>query len=209
MHDLVNGFLEIRLGERLTDIHALSHEERIRHTAADDQLVDFSDEVHQHGDFTGYFCAANDGRRGRVRFFQCRTKRLDLLHHQRAGVGREQTCDGVRGGVGAVRGREGIVDVDVSQLGQLLRERRIVLLLAFVKAQVLQHGNLTRLEGVDCRPGVRADAIADEHHGLADEARQSRSDRLQGEFRIRTAFRPAEVGNQDHMRAALGEIADA
>ena len=84
-----------------------------------------------------------------------------------------------------MRGREGVVDEEVAERGQPPGELGIVLLLALVEAQVLQHGDLPRQQRRD-RPLRRlADAVAGEGDGMAEQLAQLVRHRLQAELRDR------------------------
>src|SRR5438105_870765 len=58
------------------------------------------------------------------------------------------------------------------------------------------------------RGSGRSDAIRRERHRLAEQLRQALRGRRQALARIGLALRPAEVGGQDHARAALDRVAD-
>ena len=71
--------------------------------------------------------------------------RVDLGGEQRARAGdRRELGDAVGGRLGAVRGAERVVDVDIAERRHLPRQRRVVLLLALVEAAVLEHDDLAR-----------------------------------------------------------------
>ena len=83
---------------------------------------------------------------GRAGSGQRLAERVELRRHQRAGAGHlGEAGDAVRGRLGAVRGAEGVVHVDVAQRGDLARQRLVVLLLALVDPAVLQHHHLAGL----------------------------------------------------------------
>ena len=79
--------------------------------------------------------------------------------------------DAVRRRLGAVRGAEGVVHVDVAERGHLARQRLVVLLLALVEAAVLEQHDLARLERRE--PGAAVDPVADQRHLAARAARDS------------------------------------
>ena len=68
----------------------------------------------------------------------------DLALEQQAGVGRQQVRHPLGRRVGAVRGAEGVVDVELGELGELGRELGVVLLLAGLEAAVLEHEHVAR-----------------------------------------------------------------
>ena len=69
---------------------------------------------------------------------------LDLALHQQAGVGRQELGDPDRRGVRPMGRPERVVDVDVGIRRQRGGERRVVLLLLGVEAEVLEEEHLAR-----------------------------------------------------------------
>ena len=101
-----------------------------------------------------------------------------------------------------MRGRKGIVDIDVAERGELFGEGRIVLLLAVVVTKVFQHGHLARLQRIDAALGLVADAVADEAdlgalHQLGDLV----GNRLQRGVGHRAGLGPAQMRQHDHLGA--------
>ena len=84
-------------------------------------LVDLADEVAQQVELRGNLCAADDGTHGTLRIAQRLVERLELGFHRPSGIGRQQVRQPLGGGMGAVRGREGVIDVQVAERGQLRR----------------------------------------------------------------------------------------
>ena len=68
--------------------------------------------------------------------------------------------------VGAVRGGEGVVDVDVPVLRECRGEVGIVLLLALVKARVLQEQDIAVVHRGDGLLGWRSDAVGGKEDGV-------------------------------------------
>ena len=75
---------------------------------------------------------------GRVGGVQRLGQRLELGLHGAAGIGRQLVAEALGRGMGAVRGREGVVDPDVAELGQFGDEGGIVLFFLLVEAGVLE-----------------------------------------------------------------------
>ena len=110
------------------------------------------------------------------------------------------------GGVGAVGGGEGIVDVDVAELGELFDIGRIVLLLALVEARVLEQQNVAVLHCPDRVGGHFANAVADEADRPADDLSDRLGDRSQRIGFVRTALRAAEMREQNDLAALVGDL---
>ena len=106
-----------------------------------------------------------------------------------------------------MRGREGVVDPDVAELGELSDERRIVLFFLLVEAGVLQTKNVAVLHRGDGFGGGLADAVLGKGDRLLDHLRQRRRDGLQRILRI-AALGAAEMRQQDHLAALGGNFGD-
>ena len=109
-----------------------------------------------------------------------------------------------------VGGGEGVVDIEIAKLGELLGEAGVVLLLAGVVAQVLEHGHLAGLQCIDAAPCLLADAILDEMHlraAASARAILAATGRKRG-VGPRLALGPAEMRQHDHLRAAIRELLD-
>ena len=101
------------LEQRVADLHALRHEEAEAHRAADQDLVGDVEEAVDHPDLVGDLGAAeHDDQRPRRRLDH-RAQFDHLALQQQAARSRAGSWRRPRSGVGAVRGAEGVVDVDV------------------------------------------------------------------------------------------------
>ena len=107
----------------------------------------------------------------------------------------------------AVRGRERVVDPQIAQGGERGEELRIVVLLALVKAGILQTENVAGPQRGDRRLRLRADAVLREGDRPAEDLRHDGRNRPERLLRIRP-LRPAEMREQDHLAALVGDLAD-
>jgi hypothetical protein len=116
---------QVRLDERLADAAVGREDERVRDAPADDQHVDLGQERLQHGELGRDFRAADD-RDERARGIGERlAERVELGSEQGTGArDRRMTRDPVRRRLGAMRGAERIVDVDVAERGHLSARAR-------------------------------------------------------------------------------------
>ena len=127
-------------------------------------------------------------------------KRLQLGLHQPPGVGRQPLGEAGDRGVGAVRDRERVVDVEVAQRGELVGEGRIALLLAGVEAQVLEQRHAAVRQGIDHGVGELADAVGREADvDAAQRLRQRLDDRRQAHRALGLALGPAEMRQHDDL----------
>ena len=121
--------------------------ERVRDAAADDQRVDFGSERVQDGKLGRDFGSADDGDKRSRRIRERLAERIELRGEQRTGASDASVPgDAVRGRLGAVRGAECVIDVNVAKARHLPRQRVVVLLLAGVEAAILEQHNIAGLE---------------------------------------------------------------
>ncbi len=80
--------------------------------------------------------------------------------------------------------REGVVDIDVAELGHLLDESRVVLFLALVEAGVLEDEDVAIPHFGDGVGGDLPDAVIREADRPLDDFRDGRSDGLQRIFLV-------------------------
>ena len=163
-HDLARGGGEVVLAQGFADVRALRVEEGVGHAAADHQDVDPLHDVAQHVELARHLGAA-DHRRGRaLGAAQRRLERLQLGLHQPPGIGRQPLGQAGDRGVGAVRDRECVVDVEIAQRGELVGEGRVALLLAGMEAQVLEQRHAALGQRIDHGMRQLADAVRREAH---------------------------------------------
>ena len=149
---------------------------------------------------------AAKGRRG---LLQHARERGHLALHEVARVRRQQRRDARRGGVRPVRGAERVVHVRLAERGQLLAERRVVLLLALVEAQVLQHQHVAVAQRRGLRLRVGPHGVGGEHDGPAQKLGQAQRGGAQRERLLEAlAGRTAEVAHEDDARAVRRQALD-
>ncbi len=129
---------------------------------------------------------------------------LELGLHQPSGRARQQAGDRRGRGMGAMRGGEGVVDVEIAERGELAGEGGVVFLLGGVEAQILEQRDLARRQPGDDRLGRRAAAILGEGDRAADRGRERVPHHLQRHAGHDLAVGPAEMG-QHHDLGALVE----
>ncbi len=114
----------------------------------------------------------------------------------------------LRGRVRAVRGAEGVVDVQVAELGERASEALVVRLLSSEEARVLEKKDLARLE---LRRGLHRLVGVGAFHELDARLRERLEvprDGLERVLGLGLPFRPAEVGEKHHARAVIEQIVD-
>ena len=134
------------LAERVADLVALGGEERKAHRAADEDRVGAIEERLEDADLVGHLGAADDRDERTLRVLEDAAERLDLALEQLAGGARQEVRDALGRRVGAVRGAERVVDVDVGERGVALCQLRVVLRLALLEAKVLEEEDLPRAQ---------------------------------------------------------------
>ena len=152
------------------------------HLAADEHRVGAAAEVAQHLELVLDLRAAGDQHERPLHLAEQLAELLQLALEQQARVGRKQLRDPDRGRVRPVDRAESVLDEQVTPLGELARELRVVLRLAGVEARVLE----------DVDPLVRKQLAQPPRHGR----------HRQGGVR---PFRAAQVRADRHLRRVVLE----
>ena len=195
--------------KRRADGDPLCMEEGVGHGAADDEAVDPPDQVGEDRELGRDLGAADDGDDRPLGRLQCLAERLQLRLHEAPCRTRQALRQGGGGGVGAMRGREGVVDVKIGECGEGIGEGRIVRLLARVEAQVLQQRHVAGRERSCCGLRLLADAIGDEsHRAAAQRLRKRFGEGTERHRRHGLALRPAKVRSDDDLRPTLCEFCE-
>jgi hypothetical protein len=201
------GFDAIGLDQRAPDRVAQRAQEGEGHAAADEQAVHLADQVLDERDLVRDLGAAEHGHQRPLRRFEDAAERGQLAQHQQARRRWLQVArDGGDGGVGAVRRREGVVDVAVGQLGELPGEAVVVLLFLGMEAQVLEQEHLARLQRLRLRPRGRADAVGRERDGPVQQLREAFAHRPQRVGGVRPALGAAQVRGEHDGGAGVERV---
>ena len=179
-------------GGRCDDVDGKAHRglqrvllaELLGHLAADQHRVDVLGQVLEHAELVLHLEPADDRKIRSLDLPEQSAQHLQLPLEQEASVGGQQVRDRLGRAVGAVRRAEGIVDVEVTAVGELAREALVVLGLAGVEARVLEHVDpLVRKE--------RAQVLGDR---LRSGSRDRRPSAGRGESRPGSARHRARAG---------------
>ena len=196
------------LDQRVAGGDPLRAEEAEAHRAADQDLVGDLEEAIDDADLVADLGAAEDDDERTARRLDHPGQLGHLPLQQQPGVARQQTGDAHGAGVGAMGGAEGVVDVDVGELGERPGKGRVVLGLPGLEADVLQQQHFAGPEA----PRHRLDVAADHRRRLldrdAEQLGQPLADRAHRERGVGLALRPAEVGDEDQGRAPLAQQLD-
>ena len=207
--DLARGIEQVIFHERFPDRNPARLEEGVRHRAADEQGVDARNEILDDLELVGHFRAAEHGDERPVGAIEHASEVLEFRGHEQArGRILHEPDDPFRRRMGAMRGAEGVVDVDVGERRELLREAGVVLLFLGMKPEILEEHDAIRACAVDRGRGRRPDRILREFDGTAEQLRQPFRDRPQRKFRVRLPLRPAEMRTQNHRGAAIERVPD-
>ena len=115
--------------------------------------------------------------------------------------------DALGGSVRAMRRAEGIIHVEVAELGQMLGEVRIVGFLLGMEAKVLQQQGLSALQLLRHFFGLHANAIRREAdvfaaaHNVVEQDAQAFGHRLQAHLGIGLALGASQMRGEDEARA--------
>ncbi len=191
--------IEVLVGaQRSTDRVALHRQEREGHGAADEDRVGALQERLEHPDLVGHLGPPDDRHQRPRGVLEDAGERLDLALHEQAGRAGQQVGDALGRRVRAVRGAEGVVDVGVGQVGQAPRQLGVVLGLARLVADVLEHDDLAVGDVVEvrCKGHVGAQQLAQPlGHGRQRELGLA-------------VLRAPEMRGQQQPRAALAQALD-
>ena len=180
---------------------SLRFEERVSHSAADDQGVDLRQQVADDRELVGDFGAAEDRNERTDRFFNGVTEERDLFFHQEArNGGRDVFGDDSGGGMGAVRGAERVVAIDIAIGSELFSKLFLLLfesgfrslelfigltvflfefgLFFLVVTGIFQHQDVARLHCGDFR--VRLCAVGGKRDRLAEQFGEVIRNQLEG-----------------------------
>ena len=153
--------------------------------------------------------SANDRHKGLLRRFQSLAEIGDFLFHQQAGHGGlQEVRDPLGRRVRAVRRAERVVDIDLGQRGERLRESRIVGFFFRVEAEILEQQYLAGLQlarhftrNLPTQFGEKATFSAGAHV-LIDQFAQPVDHRSKRILGVRLAFGTAQVRGQDDLGVA-------
>ena len=106
----------------------------------------------------------------------------------------------------AMGGGEGVVDIDVAELGELVDMGRVVLLLALMEAGVLEQKHVAVLHFGDRVVGCLADAVGREGDRPLDDVGDRGGDGLQRIGLVRPALGPAEMREQNDLAALVRDL---
>ena len=150
-------------------------------------------------DLVGHLRAADDRDERAAGVREDPGQRLDLALQQAARRRALDVLDDAdRRGVRAVRGAERVVDVEVGERAEALGELGVVLRLARLVADVLEHHDVAVGHAVEVRRELDVGA---------EQARQVLGDRPQRELRL-AVLRPPEVRDEQQLRAPLAQLLD-
>ncbi len=87
LQELFREFDLVFFYQRFAGGFALRFQEGVGHAAADDQHVDFGQQVLDDADLVADFGSAEDGDKGTLGILKCTTQIFQLFFHQQAGGG--------------------------------------------------------------------------------------------------------------------------
>ena len=177
------------------------------HASSDDNLVASLQQGLDHANLGGDLGSSDNGGKRTLRVGDRSVQVGELLLEEEPGHGRRQVLGhSLSGGVGAMGGTEGVVDVEVSDRGELLGKLRVVLLLLLVEADVLQQQHVSVAHGFDGGLDLRADAVVGLLDLLSEELGEAHGTRGQPELVLRSVLGASQVGAQDDLGTVVGQV---
>src|SRR5271157_1485238 len=133
--------------QTLADGFALRLEERVGHAAADDEDVNFAEQVLDDSDFVADFGAPKNGNERVFWVLQDAAQILHLLFHEQTGGGfLHKLRHANRRRMRTMGCAERVVDIEIGKLGELLRKSLVVLFFFGVEAEVFEQQRLSLFE---------------------------------------------------------------
>ena len=183
-------------------------QERVGHAAADDEDVDLVHEIAEQLELGRHFGAADDRRDGALRIAERGLQRLELLLHRPSRMRGQLVSEPLGRRMRAMGGGEGVIDIDVAELGELVDMGRIVLLLALMEAGVLEQKHVAVLHLGDRVVGRLADAVGREGDRPLDDVGDRGGDGFERIGLVRAALGPAEMREQNDLAALVRDLRD-
>ena len=212
--------------ERHTDLATEGLDERIAHTATDDEIVHLVEQILDNAELGAHLRTTDDGGERMLGVLHHVVDGRHLLLHQETEhlvVLVEVVSNHGRRGVLAMGGAKGIVDIDIGVGGKLLGKLLLTILhlglslvilrgalldtngltlLLGIETEVLQQQRLATLEGSHL--GVGLAGILGKFHVHAEGVADVLDNLTQGELGIDLALRFAHVAHHNQ-RATIGE----
>ncbi len=199
----------VRFGERLADLLAEREGEGVGHGPADENGIGLIEETVDDLDLVRDLRTAEDDDEGTLGALEFLAEVAKFLFHEETdGALGDELGHTRRGRVGAVRGPEGVVHVDIGELGQLLAEGVIVGFLFVVEAEIFEQDHFAVLELGGGLFGHLADAIIDELHRHADQFGKRGDHGKQALLRIALALGAAKVGAEKDTGTLFDQVLD-
>ena len=165
------------------------------------------DEIAEEIELGRDFRAADDGGERTLRVLHHLFEGFELRLHAASDIGGQAMGEALGRGMRTMGDREGVVDIDVAELGEFGDEGRIVRLLAAVEAGVFEQHDVAVGHFGDRRRRALADAIGDEFDRPLQVVGERGADGPQRIFAV-GAFRPPEMREQDDLAAFVGDFDD-
>jgi len=205
VHDVAGFFHQVQLRQGLADGQVAGGHEGIGDAAADDELIHLFRQGLENGELGGDLGPGHDGHQGPLGGFQGAGQGVQFGGEEEAGTGHGgELGDAVGGGFRPVGGAEGVIHIDVAELGHFFRQLVVVFLFSLVQAAVFQEHHFP---GLDLEMAFHP--VIHQGHLAAQQLGQPLGDGGHGVFRLGLAFRgAAQVGGDHHRRALFQAVAD-
>ena len=209
--DLAGRLHLVVFDERSTHGNASRFEKGVGHRPADDEPIDASDKVLNHVELVRHLRAPENRHERAVGRREHAAQVFELLFHQEPGGGfRHEMRDALDRRVGAMGRAERVVDVQLGQGGQLLRELRVVLFFLRMKPEILEqhHTAAAVMGGIDRGFRGLPDAVGRKRHRPTQERRGACGDRFQAVLRIHLPLRASQVRGEHHRCPVIERVAN-
>ena len=114
--------------------------------------------------------------------------------------------DALGRGMGAVRGGEGVVDIHVGDRRHRIGQRGVILFFTRMETGILQDRNVAGAHHRNAIDRCLTSAIGNELHFAAQNLAQGPGDLRQRKFGVLLALGATEMGEDQHLHAAIGQF---
>ncbi len=210
VHYAQGRFLEVALAQRFADIVSERIDEGVGHAAPDHQRLDLGDEVFEQVDLGGDLGAAHDCDDRLFGVAETGLERLQFGFHGAARARGQRAGEAFGRGMGAVGGREGVIDIDIAEGCHAGDQLGIVLFFARVKTGVFSKDHAAGLgTGYGCLDACDVRPVGfGEDDPLAHDFLQNGDDGPKAHVGHNFALGAVEMGEQDGQATLVGDFLD-
>ena len=206
IHNRIGLIRQIMFAQGLTHIDTARSQKCIRHTAADNQMVNLLDQMVQHVELGRNLCPAHDSGNGMFRRAQGSLKRIQLSLHRTTGISWQDISEAFSRHVRTMRRRKGIVYIKIAVGGNGACEFRIIRFLARPKPRVFEERDITIGQYTNRLRNNVARYFWDKHDLAAKHFLQGVEHHRHRHFAMLRAIGSPEMGKQQDLGSLIRQF---